>query len=70
LDDIAAGGPAAAAGLEAGDVLLSLDGLPVGGGDDLVRLLTHERIGRRLPVSVLRNGKIVRAAIVPGEAEG
>ena len=70
LDDIAPGSAAATAGLRAGDILLSLDGLPVGGGDDLMRLLTHERIGQRLPVSVLRSGEIVRAVIVPGEAEG
>jgi hypothetical protein len=49
---------------------VSLDGLPIGGGDDLVRLLTHARIGQRLPVSVLRHGEIVRAEIVPGEMEG
>ena len=70
LDEITRGGPAEAAGLRTGDVLLSFDGLPVGGGDDLIRLLTHERIGQRLPVSVLRGGEIVRATIVPGEAEG
>jgi S1-C subfamily serine protease len=69
LDEIAPGGPAEVAGLRTGDVLLSFDGLPIGGGDDLVRLLTHERIGQRLPVSVLRGGEIVRADIVPGEAE-
>ena len=70
LDEIAPRGPAEAAGLRTGDVVLSLDGLPIGGGDDLVRLLTHARIGQRLPVSVLRNGDIVRVEIVPGEIEG
>lgn len=70
LDEIAPGSPAALAGLKAGDILLSLDGLPIGGGDDLLRLLGHERIGQSLPVSVLREGEIVRATIVPGEAEG
>jgi len=69
LDEITSGSPAAVAGLKAGDILLSLDGLPIGGGDDLLRLLTHERIGQSMPVSVLRDGEIVRGTIVPGEAE-
>ena len=60
---------AAAAGLKTGDILLSLDGLPIGGGDDLMRLLTHERIGQTLPVSALRNGEIVRSAIVPTDSD-
>lgn len=70
LDEIAAGSPAAAAGLKTGDILVSLDGLPIGGGDDLLRLLTHERIGQKMPVSVLRDGEIVRSLIIPGESEG
>lgn len=69
LDEIAPGSAAAAAGLKTGDILLSLDGLPIGGGDDLMRLLTHERIGQTLPVSVLRNGEIVRSAIVPTDSD-
>ena len=47
---------AARAGLDAGDILLALDGVPVTGADDLIRVLTGDKIGRRLEVTILRNG--------------
>jgi S1-C subfamily serine protease len=50
-------GPAAAAGLESGDVIVAYDGAPVGGIDDLHRLLTAERIGKEARVTVLRRGR-------------
>lgn len=43
--------PAEKAGLQEGDYVLSIDGQPVSGIDDVVRLLDGERIGR--PVSIL-----------------
>lgn len=45
ISDIAADGPGKQAGLQAGDVLLSFDGIPVIGVDDLHRALTQERAG-------------------------
>ncbi len=48
------GGPADEAGLLTGDMVLALDGRPVRGMDDLVRLLDADRIGRTIPVDVLR----------------
>ena len=40
------GGPAAQAGILVGDLILAVDGHPVTGVDDLIRLLDGERIGR------------------------
>jgi len=40
------GSPANRAGLLTGDMIVALDGQPVTGADDLIRLLTGERIGR------------------------
>ena len=62
------GGPADAAGLRQGDVLVHLDGESVGGIDDLHRLLLEERIGTSMPVTVLRNGRKKTFWMTPVEA--
>jgi S1-C subfamily serine protease len=56
-------GPAAQAGLLPGDVLISLDGSPVNGVDDLIRLLDRDRIDRTCDVEVLRRGSVRMVAI-------
>jgi len=61
------GGPAAAAGLQEGDVVLSLDGIPITGTDDLVRGLVSDRIGREASLIFMREGKIERASVWPVE---
>jgi S1-C subfamily serine protease len=53
----APGSPANRAGLLTGDIIVALDGMKVTGADDLIRLLTGERIGRPLQIDVLRLGK-------------
>lgn len=60
--------PAERAGVEPGDVLLDFDGAPLHGPDDLVRLLTAERIGLAVPIRVLRRGDPQRLIVVPAEA--
>ena len=57
------GGPAASAGLQEGDVLVSLDGIAVTETDDLIRLLGAERIGRETLISFMRDGKLERASL-------
>jgi len=54
VESLEPGGPAEQAGLEAGDVIVDYDGQPVGGIDDLHRLLTADRIGKPAPIVVLR----------------
>jgi S1-C subfamily serine protease len=51
---IESGSPADHAGLLTGDILLSIDGAPITGADDLVRLLDAEKVGRTVPFDVLR----------------
>jgi S1-C subfamily serine protease len=67
LSEVMAGGPAAAAGLLKGDLLLSVDGIAVEGADDLVRLLNAERIGRDTTVAILRGGAVEKRTLVPVE---
>ncbi len=56
---VESGGPADRAGLMSGDLLLTLDEHPITGVDHLHRLLTAERIGHDVAVTVLRHGKVV-----------
>src|SRR5579875_2957796 len=50
-------GPADRGGLVQGDLLVSLDGEPLGDATDLQRLMTSERIGRQVPAVVVRGGR-------------
>jgi S1-C subfamily serine protease len=52
-----ADGPARAAGLREGDIIVSLDGLPVATLDDLHRLLTEDRIGATATLGILRGAE-------------
>ena len=61
--------PAAAAGLQEGDVILGFGETPVTGIDDLHRLLTEERIGVPATLAVLRRGVRRAVAIVPAESQ-
>jgi S1-C subfamily serine protease len=61
------GSPANRAGLLTGDMIVRLDGEPVTGADDLIRLLTGERIGREIEIGVLRLGKPRAFTLVPEE---
>src|SRR5262249_27361412 len=61
------GSPAARAGLAAGDIILALDGTPVTGADDLIRLLAGDKIGRAIELETLRNGGRHTLSLVPDE---
>jgi S1-C subfamily serine protease len=61
------GTPAAAAGLRPEDLIVELDGSPVTGVDDLQRLMVVERIGTKVPVRVLREGRELTLELVPAE---
>ncbi|HZP20013.1 MAG TPA: trypsin-like peptidase domain-containing protein [Bauldia sp.] len=67
LRSVEVDGPASQAGLLRGDIVVALDGKPVTGVDDFIRLLAAERIGREVKVEVLRLGKPKSFTIVPVE---
>lgn len=49
--------PRAASALLTGDAILAFDGVPVRDRSDLYVLLTRDRIGRQVPLSVYRDGR-------------
>jgi S1-C subfamily serine protease len=57
ITSVEAASPADEAGLLTGDIVLSIDGATVRGADDLVRALDADRIGRTIPVDVLRRSE-------------
>jgi len=59
--------PAAQAGLRAGDILLSMDGVTLPGVDEVHRLLGASSIGRAMPCKVLRGAKILELTVTPVE---
>lgn len=60
---VTSGGPAAGAGLRVGDVVLRLDGEPTPSVDAVHKLLTRERIGKRVTLDVLRDGVVVNLSL-------
>jgi S1-C subfamily serine protease len=62
---VESGGPAARAGFERGDIVIAFDGSPVGGVDDLHRLLTEDSIERMVAATVLRAGRTQQISVTP-----
>jgi S1-C subfamily serine protease len=61
------GSPAARAGLRPEDLIVELDGRPVGRVDDLQRLMVRDVIGRAVRARVLRRGDELEVELVPAE---
>lgn len=66
--EVEPGSPADLAGLARGDLIVTLDGAPVGGVDAMHRALGEERIGRPCALGVVRDGRWRDVIVVPGEA--
>ena len=65
LHSIAPDGPAAKAGLVAGDILLSLGEIATSGPDVVLRLLAAAEIGAPITARILRGGRIVSLEVSP-----
>jgi S1-C subfamily serine protease len=59
--------PAAVGGLHGGDVVLAVDGVSLDDAQSLQKRLFADAIGRRMEITVLRNGALVDAVVVPTE---
>jgi S1-C subfamily serine protease len=61
-------GAARAGGILSGDIIVAVDGIPVGDVDELHRLITEERAGRPVPITVLRLSQKLDLVVTPREA--
>jgi serine protease DegQ len=61
------GSPAGRGGLMVGDILATLDGQPIEDTDDLLVLLAGDRVGRPVPVKLVRGGELAEVEITVGE---
>jgi len=69
LISVEVGGPAEAAGMMMGDVLVSLDGLRIRHMDDLMGALAGDRVGKTVPASVVRGGQVLELKVTISERE-
>lgn len=67
LLSVEGGSPAERAGLHLGDTIVSLDGQPVRDIDDLMALLSGDRVGSSVPVRVLRGGEVRDLTVTIGD---
>lgn len=63
LTQVVVNGPAAKAGLRAGDVITTINGSSVADGDALMNAIEFEPVGTRLTVSYVRAGKLMSTSI-------
>ncbi len=68
IQSTAPDGAARAAGLLSGDIIVAVDGIPVGDVDELHRLMTEERVGRPVPITVLRSSQKLDIVVNPRES--
>jgi S1-C subfamily serine protease len=67
ISTVESNSPAEGGGLLLGDTVVTVDGVPMRQHDDLLALLGPERIGRTVPMHVLRGGQIQELPITIGE---
>ncbi len=67
IESVESGSPATAAGVERGDVVVALDGVPIADVDALQRALGAEAIGREAALVVLRRDRKLTLGAVPRE---
>ena len=64
---VTSGGPAAQAGVLVGDLLLTFDGNPVSSPEQLLGRLLGDRVGRSVPLTLVRGGAAMTVTVTVGE---
>jgi S1-C subfamily serine protease len=64
---VTADSPADTAGMLVGDLMVALDGQPIDSPEDLLELLRGDRVGRQVPVRVLRGNQAHEFPVTVGE---
>jgi S1-C subfamily serine protease len=67
LVSVEPGSPADQGGLLLGDTIVALDGQPIRHMDDLLALLSSDRVGETMPVRIVRGGQVQELQVVVGE---
>ncbi|MDQ3954151.1 MAG: trypsin-like peptidase domain-containing protein [Actinomycetota bacterium] len=68
--DVMRESPAARAGIRSEDIILQIGNAPIGGMDDLQRVMDAAALGGELPVDVYRNGAMLTLSVAPEELRG
>ncbi|MCC7085708.1 MAG: trypsin-like peptidase domain-containing protein [Pirellulales bacterium] len=67
ISGITANSPAQEAGLQVGDVVLQLNGIPIENDDHLINLVALTEVGREVELVVLRNRETLRIKVKVGD---
>lgn len=65
VTNVAPGSPAAEAGLQAGDLITAVDGVPVASTESLVAQVRAGQVGKSMTLAVLRNGTSQDVTLTP-----
>jgi len=68
--EVVTGSPAHSAGIRPEDLILDVNGEPMGSARDLQRLMAGEMIGRSVSIRVFRDGQIMTLDATPAELRG
>ena len=67
MAQVITGSPADAAGLRSGDIVVAVAGTSLASSTELQRRMVEDAIGRRVEITVWRNGALVDVIAVPRE---
>jgi len=65
--EVVEGSAAAKSGLRGEDIVLQIDGVPIESPGDLQKLMIGDAIGKRIEISVYRDGSLVKLSATPTE---